>query len=136
MCLGKRKPSARVQRPRPSGSFWESGMTLAAALDDKKHLCSNSPSEKCVRGWDGGAEGGGTAEQKTHNEKPVSGQVLDREQPDTLSQALSPQSRLERMRPVSGSSVICKSASFFLMSDLFSKIHSRVEKFGFLLCKF
>lgn len=53
------------------------------------------------------------SEQKTHNKKPVSGQVLEMEQPDTLSLALSPQSRLERMRPVSGASVICKASFFF-----------------------
>lgn len=52
------------------------------------------------------------AEQKTYNEKPVSGQVLEKEQPDTLSQASSQRSCLERMRPVSGMSVICE--TFFI----------------------
>lgn len=72
--------------------------TLAAALGDKKHLCLNSPTwtppppkkKKCLG-----------AEQKKHNEEPVGGQVLETEQPDTVS-------RLGRMHPVSGMSVICK----------------------------
>lgn len=58
----------------------------------------------------------GEAEQKTHNETPVRGQVSETEQPDTLSWALSPQIRLGRMHPVSGPSVICK--TFSSTSDL------------------
>lgn len=56
------------------------------------------------------------AEQKKHNEKPVGGQVLETEQPDMVS-------RLERMHPVSGMSVIC----IVLWRDLLNKIHSRVS---------
>lgn len=76
----------------------------------------------------------GEAEQKTHNETPVRGQVLETEQPDTLSWALWPQIRLGRMHPVSGPSVICKTFSF--TSDLLKKIHSKVENRTFCFAYF